>query len=150
MKNSLRRGLWLVAAVILFEPGVGGAATSAEQVKQETKEAAETAGQYAKEQQQELRVRMRRSLEKLDEEIKLLQQDIEHTSKEVSRTSQMQMDELKAKREKLSGQLQDLEKSSGAAWRKIRQGFDKAFSERESALKEAKTEFQKKKNEKAQ
>lgn len=117
----------LLIAVAVF-------ATTAQDVKEKTGEAASSAVEYTKEQKDAFTREMKRNLKAIEDEIAV-------AKTKAGKTADEKLKALEAKQKNLKKNLAELEKSTGKAWSKLRDGVSKAWTQLEAAFSDAKKEL---------
>jgi DNA repair exonuclease SbcCD ATPase subunit len=123
-------------------PETAKAKPTAEDVKRETRQAAETAAAYSKEQAQQLRREVEDRLAKLDKRIETLKQQGDELSGNARQKWEAQMKRVSEKRQALESKLEALQNTSADAWADARRGVGAAWEDLEKAYKKAAGEFQ--------
>lgn len=114
---------------------------TSQDVKQETKEALETASTYAQAQIQEYQERLGAKLEQFDKELEELRAGAE-TIKEKSKTELNEtVAALKQKQQAVRNKLEKLRSASGKAWEDAKSGVEAAMEDLEKAYKQAISRF---------
>ncbi len=139
----------IVAATVAVTSALASASAqtdkkvSAEKVKKETAEAVEAAQEFASEKKENFSKTMKANLTELDREIEALKNDVQSTSHEVQDKTKKKIAALQVKRDDLNKKYAAFEKSTGAAWTKMKSGLEKAWTEVRTAYDDAKTELKK-------
>jgi len=120
------------------------AVTSAD-VKNEAKEAMETAKAYTQQQKEEYQKQMEAKLQELDREIQDLQTKAQSNAAELKEKSKEEfnqtMEELRNKQQAATEKLDQLKSASGKAWEDTKAGVDSAFDELSKAFDRARSHF---------
>jgi len=116
--------------------------TTAEDVTRETREAAQTAADYSKQQAEKFRREVEDNLAKLDAKIETLKKRGTELSGEARQEWQAKMDRVSEKREAMESKLRTLQDASADAWDEIRQGVTGAWGDLETAYRKAAAEFE--------
>jgi len=148
MKKTTLLLLAIVSLIVVFalssckqREEAGKGEVTMEDVKKETKEAAETAGQYAMQKKEEYQKALEDKLEAYDEKIDDLSAMAGKAIGDAKTEMEKSIDELKAKRDSAAEKLDELRGSSGEAWEDMKTGMDKAMDDIEKAYEEAKSRF---------
>ena len=113
--------------------------TTAEDVKKETTEAAETAGQYIKEQNQAFQMKMEQRLVEIDRQITELQAKADKQGSKAKAETKQQLEELNEERRDLGQKLSDMTDKAAHAtregWEEMKQAVEQAADKLEAKLK---------------
>lgn len=116
-------------------------ATSKEEVKEKTVEAAVAVADYSKEQKEQFQKEMEVKLEDLNVEIKALKAKVSETSGDAKKEMKEQISSLESKQAEMKKDLAKLKKSSGKAWSEMKSGVSKAWNVLSDSYQKAKAEF---------
>jgi TolA-binding protein len=129
------------------EPAKSETKVTSREVKQEAKEAVETAKAYTYQQKDEYLSLMKAKMEDLDRQIQELQAKAESKASEVKTQSQAEfnqaMEELRSKKKAAEAKYESLKSASAEAWNDMRSGMDSAMDEMSAAFKRARASFDK-------
>lgn len=131
--------LTLLAAFV-FTCGLAHATTS-EEVKTKTKEAATAAADYTKEQKEQFQKDMEAKLADIKQEISELSAKAAKKTGETKSEMRAQVKALETRQEVLKKDLAKLKKSSGNAWVEMKAGVSKAWDSLAESYDKAKAEF---------
>ncbi len=153
MKNVMFvRGL---LAVMLLVPGLLSgcgekdqtqskpATVSKEDVKKEAKEAYDATKAYTQEQMQAVRKQMETRLDDYGKEIDQLKAKAEKLEGDAKAKAEQQLTALRQKRDGVSEKVKELGSSSGNAWEQLKSGIDAAMEDLGNAYKKVAAEFSK-------
>lgn len=119
--------------------------SSAGDAQEETAEAFTAWKNYTLEQRNEALQATRKQLDQLDSRIDTLQKSLDERWQDMSQATQKnQQDALRALREKRNEVAEwygGMRHSSATAWEKVKQGFSDSYDRLETALKNARKEF---------
>lgn len=114
--------------------------TTADDVKRESSEAAQTTGEYLKQQQQDFEARMDRRIAEIDRKLEELQAKSEKAGTKAKADLKEQMQELNGERRDLGDKLADMKDKAASAtkeaWLDMKQGVESAADKLESKLKD--------------
>lgn len=129
-------------AALMFAGCAEKEETTAEDVKQETKEALETAKAYTEEQRAEYMAEMMDTLKSYEEKIQSLEMKAEGMGEDARAALEERIRMLKEQRERAAQRLEEMKSSSGDAWMEIKTGIDKAMEDMSKAYKKAAEQFE--------
>lgn len=115
---------------------------SGEDVKQEMKEATETAAAYTEQEMQAFGGEVEARLQTMDQKMDALQSKIGELQGEARQALEQQMQNLQAQRRSVAEDLEELKTSSAAAWKDLRAGLQSSLERLGEALAKAEAEFQ--------
>lgn len=116
-------------------------ATTSEEVKIKTKEAASAAADYSVEQKEKFQKDMETKMADLKKEIAELNKKVSQKTGDAKTTMQAQIKALEVRQENLKKDLSKLKKSSGNAWTEMKVGVSKAWDSLSESYYKAKAEF---------
>jgi len=116
---------------------------TANDVKREVKEAADTTKSYLDKNKDQFVAAVDTQLKTLDARIDDLRQKTEGLKDDTKAEADKALDGLREKRGELNQKLEDLKKSSAESWQEIKSGFSAAMTDFEKALEEAKNKIRK-------
>jgi hypothetical protein len=116
---------------------------TADEVRQESKEALEAAGKYADKAKDEFVAKLKTQMDSLDKKIAEMEDKSQDKSAEARAKWDQRVEKLKERRVELDAQLEKVKASSGDAWRELRDGTQRAWSEFAGAVRSAAEEFDK-------
>lgn len=129
------------------EPAKSEAKVTSQEVKQEAKEAVETAKAYTYQQKDDYLNLMKAKMEDLDRQIQELQAKAESKASEVKTQSKTEfnqaMEELRSKKQAAEAKYESLKSASAEAWNDMRSGMDSAMDEMSAAFERARASFDK-------
>jgi hypothetical protein len=114
---------------------------TADEVKQEIKEAADATASMTKQEMDAFVVQMEAQLKNFDERIARLQDRAETPTGETKESVDRKIDTLVVKREKAYEKLRSLKSASAGAWEDLKSGLQSALFELNRAMQEAAAEF---------
>ncbi|HEX7675560.1 MAG TPA: hypothetical protein VF412_15395 [Bdellovibrio sp.] len=117
-------------------------ATTKEEVKQKTADAAVAAADYSKEQKEQFQKDMEGKLADLKNEIADLKKQASEKSGAAQKEMKAQIANLEKKQSEMKKDLAKLEKSSGKAWTEMKVGMNKAWDTLSDSYTKAKAKFQ--------
>lgn len=123
------------------------ATDKAQEVKQKTSEAVQAAGEYTKEQKEEIQKSFEEKLSKLSAEIKELKSDAQTATGNAKQSLEKDIKNLEAKQKSLKKDMVRLKESSGKAWTEMKAGMGAALDKLSDSYQKAKKEFSEKKSE---
>lgn len=136
---------------ILFVLGLIGSVVYAtdkgQEVKQKASETVQAAGDYTKEQKEEMQKSFDEKMNKLSAEIADLKKDAKKASGQAKDQMNDQIKTLETKQTSLKKDLARWKKSSGKAWDEMKNGMSQAMDNLSDAYQKAKKEFSETKSE---
>lgn len=140
---ALFAGLWLFSACTEKKeaPGGGPDTVTSQDVKEETREAMETAAAYTQEQKEQFERQVQGKLDEFEDKLAELKAEAEKMNTEARAGLNQEIEELRAKREALQDDLRKLRSESGKAWSDVRSGTQSAMEELEKAFDKAMSRF---------
>ena len=120
-------------------------ATTKEEVKQKTAEAADAAANYSKEQKEQFQKDMQTNLDDIKKEIADLKKVASEKTGDAKKEMNEQIATLEKKQDEMSKDLSKLKKSTGRAWDQMKTGMNKAWDSLSDSYKKAKAEYTEKK-----
>lgn len=126
----------LITAVTCLIVGTQALATTAQDVKNKTAEAAETTAAYTKEQKEAF-------MKDMDQQITTLKKQIAEMKSKAGKSKDQTVQDLEKKQKNLETQYTSLKNSSGRAWDKLKVGVSKAWDQLKTSVSEAKEEMKK-------
>jgi hypothetical protein len=132
-----------VLVVALTAACCGDYEESAADLVRETKEAAQAAGDFIADQIDTYRGAMTEKLDELGPRVEALNQRAVGMSAQARANWKVQVANLESRRAELALRLEEIQGSSGEAWKDIKEGLDKAWDELELAFEKAATRFDK-------
>ncbi|WP_413585481.1 hypothetical protein [Bdellovibrio sp. HCB274] len=121
-----------------FQPAF---ATTTEEVKQKTSDAAASAMNYSKEQKDAFQKEMEANLAEMKNEINALKKAAAEKSGDAKKEMNGQINNLEKKQATMSKDLAQLKKSSGKAWGHMKDGMSKAWDSISDSYSKAKAEY---------
>ena len=119
---------------------------TAEDVKEESTEAMETAAAYTEAQKDAYLQQINTGLEAMDREIEALEKKIQAGTEEMKAESQAKFNDalaaLRTQKTAAESQFEKLKTASGEAWHDMKTGMDGAMQDMKTAFEEAQSEFQ--------
>jgi predicted nucleic acid-binding Zn-ribbon protein len=115
---------------------------SKEDVERKIEDAAQTTGQYLSEERQKIINDLENKIEKADDEIDKLSQQMASVSENVKEEYEETIKSLKARRDEAQKKADQLKKSSKEAWNKVEEGVENALNELNRSIEEAKSKFE--------
>ena len=115
--------------------------TSAQDVKEEFQEAAETAGQFTKGKMAEYQKTLDAKLQALNEKHEKLESRMKEAGKDAKERMNETLAELNSKKEAVKAKLSNLGTSTGKAWEEMGAGVEEAMEELEQGYDRALKEF---------
>lgn len=116
-------------------------ATTTDDVKKETTEAASAVVEYSKEQKEQFQKDMDANLQKLQLEIADLKKAAAHKSGEAKKEMNEKIKAMEAQQDAIKSDLVKLKKRSGKAWEKMKVGVSKAWDSLSDSYQNAKDEL---------
>jgi len=116
-------------------------AVTGEDVKEEAKEAVETAGAYAEAKKEEYQKKLDAQLEKYQQKIDALQAQGRVMTQDAKDTLNEKLETLRDKKEALQQRADELESKSGKAWEDLKAGIDESMEDLNTALEKAASHF---------
>lgn len=116
-------------------------ATSAEDVKQDSKKALATAGEFTAEQKEKVQNEMQASLDSMKREISELRAEADRKGAEVKKGTQEKIAALEKKQNELEQKMTKFKASSGRAWDHMKKGLNSAMEELSKSYQKAKAQF---------
>ncbi len=110
-------------------------------VKEEVREAGEAAQAYAARTKDELLAGAKQELDQLDARLQEWERKAETKSEEARAEARQTLAALKEKRKKVAEQFEEIQNSSGEAWKEVKSGFEAAMADFRKAFREAKGKF---------
>ncbi len=105
------------------------AAVSAEEVRNEIRDAIRAAKSYSYQHRDEYRERLQRALEEANERIGQLQEQAAHAGAEAKKRYAPQIEELRRLRDKAQAQAERVQAATPAAWEHLKSGVMSAFED---------------------
>jgi hypothetical protein len=133
----------VVAAAVLAVAAPAIAQTSAKDVGQKAAETGEAIKDYTVEKKDEAVAHAKKLARELDGKLKELEAQAAKQTGEAKAKSQQMIKDLKAKRAKASGKLNELGKASKASWEEAKKGFVDAYRDLAMGYDRAVSEFKK-------
>ena len=134
----------LISLTVLFS--ISAFATTSQEVKQKTSEAATAAADYTKEQKDQFEKDMKAKYAELQTEIASMKKQASEATGSAKKEMDAQIATLEKKQSDMKSDLRKLGKSSGAAWAEMKIGVSKAWDSLASSYQNAKTKFKEEKN----
>lgn len=116
-------------------------ATTTEEVKEKTKEAAASAVDYSKEQKEKVQAEMEESLAAMKVKIAELKVQAQKKAGSAKTAAKNEISDLEKSQKQLSTRLNKFKKSSGKAWDNMKIGFNDAFKKLSEAYDKAKENY---------
>ncbi len=116
-------------------------ATTSEEVKEKTKEAAASAVDYSKEQKEKIQAEMEESLAAMKVKIAELKEQASKKAGSAKSATKNEIADLEKKQKQASIRLDKFKKSSGKAWENMKTGFNDAFKKLSEAYDKAKENY---------
>lgn len=145
------RSSWLVSAAVIASLTSTGCSqprvehpvpeVTAEDVRRDTSKAADTALKAASQAQEDFMMRLKSNLADMDTEIAKLHEKGLALKDEARTRWNATMADLEVKRDALLKQVDELGKSTGAAWERLEEGAQSAWDDLQKAYQEASKEF---------
>lgn len=132
---------YLVLPLLVLTLAGPSLATTKEEVKEKTVEAAEAVADYSKDQKEQFQKEMETKLGDLNAEIKELKANASQVSGEAKKEMKEKIGALEAKQAEMKKDLAKLKKSSGKAWVEMKRGVSNAWDSLSDSYKKAKAEF---------
>ncbi len=108
-----------------------------EQVKEETKEAAHTAKEYAYAQKNEFAEKMRRELDKLNQEMDALGEKIENSTANAREEGKIKLQALRDKKDELAKKLDRVSDANEGTWDEFKAGFKQGVEDVKKSVNDA-------------
>lgn len=108
-----------------------------EQVKEETKDAARTAKEYAYAQKSEFAEKMRRELDKLNQEMDALGDKIESSTSTTKDEAKTRLQALREKKDELAKRLDRVSEANEGTWDEFKAGFKQGYEDTKKSVNEA-------------
>jgi gas vesicle protein len=115
--------------------------TSADEVGDEIRDAAETAGKYIKEQADAFRTAMAEKWDDMSDDLENFKARAEAKKAEWSESLKQKMQDLDEKKAAFKQKMDELKNASGDAWGDAKQGAEDAWAELKEAYRDVKDEF---------
>lgn len=138
----MKEMILLVAALMI---PAASFATTAEDVKQKTSEAATTASNYTKEQKDKYQAEMKTKLDHMKQDLAQMKKDAAKKSAAAKQDMQQEISKLEKKQNDMKQSLAKLEKSSGKAWDEMKDGMSKSWDDLSTSYESAKQKFKEEK-----
>jgi Flp pilus assembly protein TadB len=116
-------------------------ATTSEDVKEKSKEAAASAVDYSKEQKEKIQAEMEESLETMKVKLAELKVQAQKKAGSAKDAAKSEIADLEKSQKQLSHRLDKFKKSSGKAWGHMKAGFSEAFEKLSEAYDKAKENY---------
>lgn len=145
MHFAARLGIYL--SVLCMAAGLGGLLSGAfaaepEPVKKQTAETVEEAEGKTAEEKQEYQKAMRKNIAEIERNIAELRDQASKMASDSRKEFNKEITALEKQRDELKLKLDQVSKSSGRAWVRLRSGMDKAWTEMRAAFANAQKEFE--------
>jgi hypothetical protein len=131
----------ILISLILISASCKVLATTAEDVKQKSKDAASAAANYTVEQKEMAQKEMEKSLTSLKKQIVELKAEASKKTDSANAQARQQIAQLEKKQKELSTKMEKLKKSSGKAWDDMKAGMSEAIKKLSDAYDKAKEDF---------
>ncbi len=147
LKTSLRIATFTLMGVFILTmiAFAGKETTTMKDVKQKTKEALETIGQYSAEQRDEAVRDVNKMISEMDADIERLQKRIDQKMGEMDQATRQKakatLKTLRKKRNNMAEWLGGVKHSSAGAWDEVKSGFVNSYQELKKSFDEAAKEF---------
>lgn len=139
MSRYIKSKHWFnIVFLFLLGSPLALAAVTKQEVGEKTKDAAQTAWQYTKDQKNQVQEDLEQRIRDLKSQISDLKS---RSSSAVRADWNKSIDSLEKQQRSLEGKLSRLKKSTGKAWADMRKGVDEAVSKLTEAYEDAKNNF---------
>lgn len=114
---------------------------STEDVKRETREAVDTAKQFASQKKAEYEKQLQQQLDEMDKDLQQWRAKADKATGDAKAEMEKKLKALQEQRDALAGKIKDLGKDSGEAWEEMKKGIDKAWGELKEGFDKARDSF---------
>lgn len=131
--------LWVALGVLVS----AHAGADARKIKQKAGETYDATAEYAHDTKEEFQTKMQKNLDSINAELKRLKEKAAKVSDETGKKIDEEVQTLETKKADVEKSLTDLKKSSGNAWKDLRDGIAASWNDLKTSAKKAASKFEK-------